>query len=87
MIDVGATINDGRANPGSVGEFTSLVMNLGGKLTSRSEDKSGGVGFAGAAITVGVRVVGRRTGALGEGRGENGEEETSCLSGAGLRGA
>jgi len=67
LIDVGATVNDGRANPGSVGEFTSLVMNLGGKLASRGENKSSGKTFAGTAITVGVAVIGRCTGALGEG--------------------
>ena len=67
MIDVGATVNDGRANPGTVGKFTSLIVNLGGKLTSRGENKGSGVGFAGTVITVCVAVVGRRTWALGEG--------------------
>ena len=61
-------------------------MNLGGELTSRGENKSSRVAFAGTAITVGVAVIRRRTGALREGSRENGEEETSCLSGAGLRG-
>jgi hypothetical protein len=38
LVDVCTTVHDGGANPGTVGEFTGLVVNLGDQLTSRGQN-------------------------------------------------
>ena len=80
--NVGTTVDDARANPRAVGELAGLVIDLGDKLTGGSEDEGGRVSFAltgKASLRRGVTA-----GAVLEGLGEDGEKETTSLSGTSL---
>lgn len=81
--NVGTTIDDARADPRSVGELARLLVDLRDKLTSGSEDQRGRVGFA-LATKLASRTGGHSRGAVDKGLRENGEEETTSLSGTSL---
>ena len=86
VSNLGTSVHDGGTNPRSVSEPPGLFVDLGDELSGRSEDKGSGV------LLPSPRVRGERTGILdglgsgsvGEHLGEDGEEETSSLSGTGL---
>jgi hypothetical protein len=80
--NVGTTVDDARADPRTVGELAGLLVNLGNKLTSGSEDERGGVSLALAGEASLRRSI--AAGTVLEGLGEDGEEETTSLSGTGL---
>jgi hypothetical protein len=83
--NVGTTVHNAGADPRTVGKLAGLVVNLGDKLTGRGENERGGVSLALAAIeltTAGLLRGGR--GASLESLREDGEEETTGLSGTGL---
>lgn len=81
--NVGTTVDHARANPRSVGELASLVVNLRDQLTCGGEDQSGRISLTLAAkLTSGVGRNRRRT--VDEGLGKDGEKETTSLAGAGL---
>jgi hypothetical protein len=83
--DIGTTVDNGGADPRSVGEFPSLVVNLRNKFSSRSEDKGSGVGLSSVVASVAVGVVDRSGGGSVREKGvENGEEETGSLTGTSL---
>lgn len=84
LIDIGSTVNDGRANPGPIRELPCLVMNLGDKLTGGGEDQSGRISFTSTTVTPCRRLGWGRARAFGEGSRENGEEEATCFTGTGL---
>lgn len=80
--NVGTTVDDARADPRAVGELAGLVEDLGDKLTSGSENERGGVSLALASETsLGRGVAG---GAVLVSLGEDGEKETTSLSGTSL---
>jgi hypothetical protein len=81
--NVGTTVDDTRADPRAVGELAGFVEDLGDQLTGRSKDERGGVGLALTSIAT-LSLCGGRRGAVLEGLGENGEEETTSLSGTSL---
>jgi hypothetical protein len=81
--NIGTTVDDTRANPRAVGELAGLIEDLGDQLTGRSQDKRCGVSLALASIAT-LSLCGRRGGAVEEGLGKDGEEETTSLSGTGL---
>ena len=85
LVDIGATVDYGGANPGAISKLAGLFVNLGDKLASGGEDEGGGVGLATSAVRL-SRGIGDRGRALGEGGREDGEEETASLSGTGLGG-
>lgn len=76
LTDIGTTVNNGGSDPGSVSEFSSLVVNLRNKLSSRSQDQSSRVGLSSTV----AHVWGRSDGTVAEHGGEDGEEETTGLS-------
>jgi hypothetical protein len=81
VTNVGTAVNDARANPRTVGELARLLVNLGDQLTSRGEDERSRVclALAGhAGLSRGA------AGAVDKGLGEDGEEETTSLSGTSL---
>lgn len=83
LVDISATIDDSTADPRTVGEFASLVMNLADEFAGGSENEGRGVGFAAARVRLGgVWWRGART--IGERGRENGEKETTRLSRASL---
>jgi hypothetical protein len=83
--NVGTTINDTWAHPGSVREFSGFFEDLGDQLTGGSKDQGGGVGLSLTAISVssGCLLWGRAGTGL-EGLGKDGEQETTSLSGTSL---
>jgi hypothetical protein len=81
LTNIGSSIDDAGADPRTVRELAGLFPDLRGQLTGRGKNQGRGVGLAGAAST----------GLLGEGSRstleelrENGEEETTSLSGTSL---
>lgn len=82
--DISSSVNDGRTDPRSVGEFTCFLMNLRNKLSSRSKNEGGGVGLSGATVSSASFLGRRGAGSKGERGGKDGEEETSSLSGTSL---
>jgi hypothetical protein len=83
--NVGTTVHDTRADPGAVGELAGLVEDLGDQLTSGSENEGGGVSLALAAVELTTAGLLRSSRGAGlESLRENGEEETTGLSGTGL---
>jgi len=80
LADVGSTVNDSGPDPRSVGELSSLVVDLRDQLSSRGENQSGGVRLSSSVALLHRR--GLRT--VAEESGEDGEEETTSLSGTGL---
>ncbi|GKT40846.1 uncharacterized protein ColSpa_01026 [Colletotrichum spaethianum] len=81
--DVGTTVDDTRADPGAVRELAGLFVDLGNQLTSGSQNQRCGVSLALTAETTGG--VGRdRRRTVDEGLGQNGEKETTSLSGTSL---
>jgi hypothetical protein len=81
--DVGTTVDNTRAHPRTVGELARLVVNLRDKLTSRCENERCGVCLALASeLTSSSSGCGRRT--VKEGLRQDGEEETTSLSGTSL---
>jgi hypothetical protein len=85
LVDIGATVDYGGANPGAISELAGLLVNLRDKLASGGEDEGGGVGLAASAVRLSRGIRDRRR-ALGEGGREDGEKETTSLSGTGLSG-
>lgn len=80
LSNVGTTVDDRGSGPRSVGELSSLVVDLRDKLTGGGEDKSGGVDLSSSVASLGRR----GHGTVGEHGGKDGEEETTSLSGTGL---
>ena len=60
LVDVRATINDSGADPGTVTELASLVVDLADQLTSRGQNESGRVGLASTVPSRTCLVVCRR---------------------------
>jgi len=81
VTNVGTTVNDAWADPRTVGELAGLLVDLRDKLTSRGKDERGRVSLA-LAGHAGLHR--GSAGAVDEGLGEDGEEETTSLSGTGL---
>ncbi|ROV91474.1 hypothetical protein VSDG_07154 [Cytospora chrysosperma] len=81
--DVSSTVDDTRSHPGAVGELSRLVVNLGDQLTGWGEDERGGVSLALTAEVASLASGNRRRARLVSLR-QNGEEETSSLSGTSL---
>jgi hypothetical protein len=81
VTNVGTTVDDARADPRTVGELAGLLVDLGDKLTSGGEDERGRVSLALAGHAGLSR---GSAGSVDEGLGEDGEEETTSLSGTGL---
>lgn len=77
--NVSTTVDDARSDPGSIGELASLIVNLRNQLSGRGEDERGREGLA--LMTSLNRKVG---GAVNKGLRENGEQETTSLSGTSL---
>src|SRR5690606_17219895 len=77
--DIGTSIHHARPDPGSVGELARLLKDLRDKLTSRGKDKS-----SGESLAVVARHGGDSRGAVNEGLGKDGEEESTSLSRASL---
>lgn len=80
LSNVGTTVDDGGSDPRSVGELPSLLVDLRDKLSGWGEDEGSGVGLSSSVASLG----GRGDWAEGVGGGENGEEETTSLSGTSL---
>jgi hypothetical protein len=83
--NIGTTVNHAGANPRAVSELACFVKDLRNKLTSGGEDQGSRVGLALTAVTEltrGLSRRGRRT--CLESLRENGEQETTCLSGTSL---
>lgn len=80
--NVGTTVDDARTDPRTVGELASLVVDLRDKLTSWSENERSWVGLALASEASLLWDVG--AGSVLECLGEDGEEETTSLSGTSL---
>jgi hypothetical protein len=83
--NIGTTVDDTGANPRAVSEFAGFVKDLRNKLTSGSEDQGSRVRLALTAVaelTRGLSRYGGRT--CLESLGENGEQETTSLSGTSL---
>jgi hypothetical protein len=59
LVDVGSTVDDGGADPGSVSKLTSFIVDLGDKFTGGSKDKGCGISFAGTRVTVRLTMVWR----------------------------
>ena len=67
--NVGTTVNDSRSNPRSVGEFTSLFVNLRDKFSGRGKNKGGGVDlFCPPVAVASVLLNGRSGRTVGEER-------------------
>ena len=83
--DVGTAVDDAGTDPGAVGELAGLVEDLGDEFTGGGQNEGGGVGLALAAV---AELTGSLGGGLGgavlEGLGQDGEEETTGLTGTGL---
>jgi hypothetical protein len=81
--NIGTTVNDTWADPGSVGELARLVKDLRDKLTGGSKDQGGGISLALAskASSGSSRWCGW---ASQESLRQDGEQETTSLSGTGL---
>lgn len=85
--DISTTVDNARANPRAVSELASLVEDLRDKLTSGSKNQRGRVSLALAAIETRAAAgsVSRRSGgAVLESLREDGEQETTSLSGTSL---
>jgi len=81
--NIGSTVDNAGADPRSVSEFAGLVVNLRNKLTGRSKDQGSWVGLALATkVTSSTGWCSRR--AVDESLGEDGEQETTGLSGTSL---
>lgn len=81
LANIGTTIDDAGADPGAVRELAGLFPDLRSQLAGGGENEGGGVGLAGATHT---GALGERSGATLKELGENGEEETTSLSGTSL---
>ena len=83
--NVSTTIHDTRADPGAVGKFLGFFKDLRHELTGGGQDQGSGVGLA-------LTTVAELTGSLGRGGrrtvlvglGQDGEQETTSLSGTSL---
>ena len=82
LTDVGTTVHDARAHPGAIRELAGFLVNLRDELTGGREDKGRGVGLALAAVA--GTLIGGGRGASGEGRRQDGEQETTGLTGTRL---
>lgn len=80
--NVGSTVDDTRSHPRTVGELPRLLVNLGDQLTGGGEDQRGGVSLALTAET--TRAGGSCRRARLVGLRQDGEEETTSLSGTSL---
>lgn len=81
--NIGTTVNDARSNPRSVGKLSGLVVDLRDQFSGGSEDQRGRVGLSLTTKLAGG-AGGDGRGAIDEGLRENGEEETTSLSGTSL---
>jgi hypothetical protein len=81
--NIGSTVDNAGADPRSVSEFAGLIVNLGNKLTGRSKDQGSWVGLAlTTKVTTSTGWCSRW--AVDESLRENGEQETTGLSGTSL---
>jgi hypothetical protein len=81
--NVGTTVDDTGSDPGSVGKLSRLVEDLRNQLTGRSQDQRSGVSLAlTAKVSGSTGGNGRR--AVDECLGQDGEQETTSLSGTSL---
>jgi hypothetical protein len=80
--NVGTTVDDARADPGSVGKLARLIVDLGDQLTSGSQDQRSGVSLALTSVT--TTSSGGSSRASLESLGQNREQETTSLSGTSL---
>lgn len=81
LANVGTTVDDTRSNPRSVGKLLSLLVNLGDKLSGGGKDEGSGVSLL---LHVSSSSLGDLRGSVEEGLRENGEEETTSLTGTSL---
>lgn len=82
--NVGTTVDDGGSDPRSVSELSGFLVNLRNQFTSRREDQRGRVDLSSRRVRVGCVVNGRR-GRSGLEQGvQDGEQETTGLSGTSL---
>ena len=84
LVDVGATVDDGGTDPGTVAKLPGLIVDLADKLTRWREDQSGRVRLAATSVAAVLRLCRRGAGAALERCGKDGEEETTSLARAGL---
>lgn len=80
LSNVGTTVDDSRSDPRSVSKLSRLVVDLRNELSGGSKDQGGGIRLSSSVAHVG----GRSRGTIAEHGGENGEEETTGLSGTSL---
>lgn len=82
--NVGTTVDDGGSDPRSVRKLSGFLVDLRDQFSSRREDQRGGVDLSSGRVRVG-RGVHRRSGRSGLEQGvQDGEQETTRLSGTGL---
>jgi hypothetical protein len=81
--NIGTTVDDARANPRTVGKLARLLVDLGDQLTGGSQNQGGGVGLA-LTTKLTSSTSGDRRRTVEEGLRQDGEEETTSLSGTGL---
>jgi len=81
--NIGTAVDNTRSDPRSVGELSGFIKNLGDKFAGRGKNQRGGVSLAlTAELASGISGHGRR--AVDEGLREDGEQETTRLSGTSL---
>jgi hypothetical protein len=79
--NIGTTIDNAGANPGSVGKLAGLVEDLGDQLTSGSKDQGGRISLALAEVSTSSGD-GRRS--VDKSLGQDGEQEATGLTGTSL---
>lgn len=82
-VNIGATVDDGRANPRAICELAGLVVNLVDKLTGRRKNESGRVRLAAPRVR-GRGLCGRGARSAGKGGRKDGEQKATSFSGTGL---
>lgn len=83
--NVGTSVHDTGTNPGAIGEFTGFLEDLRHQLTGGGQNERGRMGLALAAIAkLTSRLGRRRRGSILVSLRQNGEQETTSLSGTGL---
>ena len=86
VANLGTSVDDGGADPGSVGKPSGLFVDLRDELSGGSQDQGGGVLLPASRVgreRAGV-LDGLGGGSVGEHFRQDGEEETTGLSGTGL---
>ncbi|VUC19933.1 unnamed protein product, partial [Clonostachys rosea] len=83
--NIGTTVDDAGSNPGSVGEFARLIINLRNEFSGRGENQRSRVGLALASETTTATGRGRdRRRSVQEGLRKDREEETTSFTGTSL---